>query len=1387
MKVIREHCTNDHIKTNYSKVDFKKQHSAFNFPTALCTSDKSSKIIGKYFNRKRYVTEMTNEFKRTAAEYFVPKVRDTPKVTLLNYPSYKYFQKVGKENSNIRYLCEVLVSKHLAATIATRRAAWVEIFWYNFLNILDFSNQLIAAEILVEKDVDKIAALFGIKCHQRGVEPYFPSTSFISGVQYDYSSRKDGTKKNNNQEGIDSNKDKKKDNIKHRELKGDTKLYACTDDCIGATDEQSKSFKNLVHTYGKATKKNIRNIIDKYDECSNIELDDIYLLTREKRNHPKICYEHGCQSYSVLIRKLAIHYKHCRKFMQYMITLNNAHQFIHDIDVATVLGDIDYLIKLLAMPTDKAPSVFDTRDCPPIENKNYDVHIAEFEKMCLDLPDIVCKSCDMLEYEKNMRYPKDWWKAVQLKLKDDEGKDKDTAWDEFKKMLVIEHLKGKNIQVCNYCVTNYNKNKIPPRSKLNDMDPGDVPKEIAVLTPIELMFIAPVKVFQTVVKLGAVGKHVPHNSRLSALKGNAIHIPLPLEQTIKQLQQETDFTKIPAKYIITHHIKNDELLLRNLVNLDNVHAALMWLKKNNPIYKEINIPTRPESLFSSVLSKESSDLLSSGDNESDLDSGSQTLNSSNACHIPKKKIPLQSKSSDMEVQSMPADSKCPSQSNEETVLIDGKDQEDVTASNDHIIPTNRDTDETSVNINVQKNPESMIEALEEDTESNRIKMIKKLSSHQVQSLFEQYSVVNNDREGKTIMESENFFQFIRINAPPLPNTEPHIDLKAFLNIFPMGIAGQNSFRREKLTHYFYEKTRLLSARSHVRRNIPHLFYLFHGSERRAINQGVFITMNNVKCLNGKNVEQLKQMLQNDAPAIERNLNRVVSKIPNSPSYWNGPRSMLKCMSETYGPATFFITFSPAEYDWPDLHAYLMRHNKDVEMTEGMSVLSLLTMDPVLTSIYIHQKFQALLNFILKSCCLGTVEHWFYRVEYQSRGSPHFHCMFWIKDAPIIGQSSDVDVMKFINEHITCHFPSKSENSELHDLVNKYLNHGCGLYCKRTLKSRTGKFKKSCRFSFPRKITSKMILNDVIESIVGRKISNFQKRLYHLPRTKEEVRINDYNPALLKIWRANMDIQYIGEDTYSLVQYTTKYVTKPDKSHLTNDDFGIYKSTISRLWHYAFRILRGREIGAYEACDRWFLKDLFEFSDIFQFISTLLPEHRSKMLKTYTDLEKADSKSTDIFNKDMLSTFYPERPNTLENVTLKDYAANYVRGYPTNKQKKSDTDERSEENAMSCKNDSFIKLNGNNGYMKKRPKEALVYHPEFDPRVYPEKYYYSLLMLLKPWRNEAELKGKCKTYQESFQQNLTEYPQLQVYNNLKQKIVKSRDKVEDEVTKKNTKN
>ena len=263
----------------------------------------------------------------------------------------------------------------------------------------------------------------------------------------------------------------------------------------------------------------------------------------------------------------------------------------------------------------------------------------------------------------------------------------------------------------------------------------------------------------------------------------------------------------------------------------------------------------------------------------------------------------------------------------------------------------------------------------------------------------------------------------------------------------------------------------------------------------------------------------------------------------------------------------------------------------------------------------------------------------------------------------------------------------------------------------------------------------------------------------------------------------MDIQFIGEISYSLEQYITKYITKADKSHLTNDDFGFNESTISQIWHGIFMLLRSREIGAPEAWGRWLLNELYQCSETFVFVSTVYFKNRVRTMKSYTALQGADSKSTEIFEKDMLSTFYPERPNNLEKMSLKDYAANYVRAY-LQKKPATDADKQSEDHSNYYKNDSLIKLNGNNnGYMRKRAKEALVYHHDIDPQVDPEQYYFSLLLLFKPWRKEEDLMQKYKNYQEAFQQSLKEIPQMKAYHDLKQKIVSSRQKIDHKVTKK----
>ena len=54
-----------------------------------------------------------------------------------------------------------------------------------------------------------------------------------------------------------------------------------------------------------------------------------------------------------------------------------------------------------------------------------------------------------------------------------------------------------------------------------------------------------------------------------------------------------------------------------------------------------------------------------------------------------------------------------------------------------------------------------------------------------------------------------------------------------------------------------------------------------------------------------------------------------------------------------------------------------------------------------------------------------------------RGAPHYHVLLWINGAPVIGVDSEITILKWIQERITCRIPDKVSNPELHRLVIKY--------------------------------------------------------------------------------------------------------------------------------------------------------------------------------------------------------------------------------------------------------------------------------------------------------------------------------------------------------------
>ena len=123
-----------------------------------------------------------------------------------------------------------------------------------------------------------------------------------------------------------------------------------------------------------------------------------------------------------------------------------------------------------------------------------------------------------------------------------------------------------------------------------------------------------------------------------------------------------------------------------------------------------------------------------------------------------------------------------------------------------------------------------------------------------------------------------------------------------------------------------------------------------------------------------------------------------------------------------------------------------------------------------------------------------------------RGAPHYHVLLWINEAPIIGVDSEITVLKCIQERITCRIPYKASNPELHRFVTKYQMHKSSSYCE----SRKG-FLIRCKFGFPRVETDEDKIHQVEDCLKN------QNKIYDLPRSFSEMRVNDYNPVLLLLW------------------------------------------------------------------------------------------------------------------------------------------------------------------------------------------------------------------------------------------------------------------------------
>ena len=301
-------------------------------------------------------------------------------------------------------------------------------------------------------------------------------------------------------------------------------------------------------------------------------------------------------------------------------------------------------------------------------------------------------------------------------------------------------------------------------------------------------------------------------------------------------------------------------------------------------------------------------------------------------------------------------------------------------------------------------------------------------------------------------------QLQRVTATPLSifQDRHNLEVQAFPTLYPDGTNGFGTPRAVKISPLEYFQVRMLSADSRWACHPAYLFWACNIVEAIKLQSSISIALRmrsfRDPSSNSREDRRTEEMCLltagqlrgrlDENPHLRENCYSLMRDIRGTRAYWNSVKIQLYAMFRTLGPPTFFITLSADDNNWTDLMVVLSKCKGQNLSEEQASELSpsekrvLMTINPVVTARHFAHRFQCLSREVIKGTGqpIGEVLDFFRRIEFQLRGSPHVHSMWWIKDAPNLDTASGRQVApQYIDWYISVGIPKESDG-ELRELV-----------------------------------------------------------------------------------------------------------------------------------------------------------------------------------------------------------------------------------------------------------------------------------------------------------------------------------------------------------------
>ena len=625
--------------------------------------------------------------------------------------------------------------------------------------------------------------------------------------------------------------------------------------------------------------------------------------------------------------------------------------------------------------------------------------------------------------------------------------------------------------------------------------------------------------------------------------------------------------------------------------------------------------------------------------------------------------------------------------------------------------------------------------------------------------------------------------------------DPNSEYLAFPTIFCGQTRVENSKRRVPVYYSDICKWELRCVDRRAALHIPNIFYKMKKLQLEQVCNKIHLAVRRCKT-KGKSYTAgyiLNDNMGESLVKLDEGY-KIFKTIRNSPQYWENQKKDVFAMIRQLGLPTLFISLSANDLHWPELIVALGKlvDNKDYSEALESKTLSweirscLVQSDPVTCVRHFDHRVSQFIETVLKSPQnpLGVLNDYFYRVEFQQRGSPHIHMLAWVENSPKYKENTDAEVLEYVDKVSSC---SAAVSSEFGDYLD-FQKHKHSRTCRKGGKP-------VCRFGIPFppmqktaivgpyvgenqaiyegyykqiqehliKLETDITFDEFLEElglseddyIMALQTSLKTEKIF-LKRRPLENRINPYMKDLLGVWKANHDIQFVL-DAYACAVYIVSYINKSAKgmsqlmAEACKEARKGNKSLKESVRHIGNKFLNATEVSAQEAAYLILQLSMSSKSRKCEFLSTSPQNERTFLLKSKKELEGLPKESTEI-EADNTVKRYARRHEILADYCLADFVSKVVsvsnvkRSHTQEKQvdneynfSASDEDEQDvvtkaqPEDINTSRLRYSVVRDGFRIVLRKKPKVIRYVH--YSEKVHSEKHFREQLMLFHPWRNE----------------------------------------------------